>query len=75
MPATARKLAPKPRLRTFYASVLVTRVEEWWVEAESEEEAQALLSTGQGHHAAIGDRVNVEVERLLEGGERDVVGD
>ena len=69
MPATARKFAPRPRLRTFYASVLVTRVEEWWVEAESEEEATALLRAGQGHHAALGERVHVEVERLLEGSE------
>jgi len=69
MPAMARKLAPKPRLRTFYASVLVTRVEEWWVEAESEEEARASLTAGQGHHAALGERVYFEVERLLEGGE------
>jgi len=69
MPATARKIAPRPRLRTFYASMLVTRAEEWWVEATSQEEATALLRAGQGHHAALGDRVHVEVERLLEGGE------
>jgi len=69
MPATARKLVQKPRLRAYYATVLVTRVEEWWVEAESEEEARALLTSGQGHHAGFGDRVHVEVERLLEGAE------
>ena len=67
MPATARKLVQKPRLRAYYATVLVTRAEEWWVEAESEEEARALLASGQGHRAAFGDRVHVEVERLLEG--------
>ena len=46
--------------------MLVTRAEEWWVEAESVEDAQALLASGQGHHAAHGERVHVELERLDE---------
>jgi len=41
--------------------MLVTRVEQWWVEAESAEEAQELLASGQGHHAAVGERVHVEL--------------
>jgi hypothetical protein len=32
------------------------------VEAETAEEAQALLAAGQGHHAALGERVHVELE-------------
>jgi CheY-like chemotaxis protein len=32
----------RPQLRTFYATMLVTRVEQWWVEAASAEEAQEL---------------------------------
>jgi hypothetical protein len=74
MSAVARKLAPAPnlkarhniRLKTFHATVLVTRVEEWWVEAETTEEARALLVAGDGHHAGLGERVHVELEGVLE---------
>jgi hypothetical protein len=70
MPATARRLElkgePRPRLKTFHASVLVTRLEEWWVEAETEAEARALLATGEAHNSALGERVHVEVEQILD---------
>ncbi len=66
MPAAARKPARRPKLKTYHATMLVTRAEEWWVEAESVEDAQALLASGQGHHAAHGERVHVELERLDE---------
>jgi hypothetical protein len=46
--------------------MLVTRAEEWWIEAETAEEARALFSSGRGHHAALGERVHVELEELLE---------
>jgi hypothetical protein len=49
--------------------VLVTRLEEWFVEAGSAEQARGLFAAGQGHRSASGERVHVEVERLLEGGE------
>jgi hypothetical protein len=64
--SAARKHPPSPELRTFYATLLVTRAEEWWIEAETAEEAQALLVSGQGHHAALGERVHVELEEMLE---------
>ena len=69
MPALARKLEPppplpEPKLRTFHATVLVTRLEEWWVEAESAEEARTLLAAGEGHRSASGACVHVELERL-----------
>jgi hypothetical protein len=64
MPALARKYEPKPAPRTYHATVLVTRLEEWWVEAETAEEAAALLAAGQGHHAALGERVHVELEGM-----------
>ncbi|MGD0315261.1 MAG: hypothetical protein ABSB37_04800 [Xanthobacteraceae bacterium] len=67
MSAVARKLEPKPRLKTFHASLLVTRLEQWWVEAETAEEAQALLASGQGHHCELGERVYVELESMLDG--------
>ncbi len=69
MPAVARKFEPQPKLKTFHATMLVTRLEEWWVEAESVEEAKALLAAGDGHRAAFGECVHVEVERLFEAAE------
>jgi len=57
----------QPRPKTFHARLLVTRAEEWWVEAHSAEEAEALLASGQGHHAALGERLHVELEEMLEG--------
>ena len=46
--------------------MLVTRAEQWWVEAETAEEAQALLASGQGHHCELGERVYVELEGMLD---------
>jgi hypothetical protein len=66
MPATARKLRTTPMRRTFHATVLVTRAEEWWVEAESAEEAAMLLAAGEGHRSAAGERVHLELEKMHE---------
>jgi len=57
---------PQPRLKTFHARLIVTRAEDWWVEAHSAEEAEALLASGEGHHAALGERLHVELEEMLE---------
>lgn len=46
--------------------MLVTRAEEWWIEAASAEEARALLGSGHGHRAALGERVHLELEELFE---------
>jgi hypothetical protein len=66
MTARAHMRRQRPQLRTFYATMLVTRVEQWWVEAASAEEAQELLASGQGHHAPIGERVHVELGMMSE---------
>jgi hypothetical protein len=47
--------------KTFHASVQVTRIEDWCVEAESEEEARTLLASGAGERCGVGDCVHVEV--------------
>ncbi len=67
--AAAHKLKPKPasRRKTFHATMLVTRAEQWWVEAESAEEAQALLASGEGQHSALGECVSVELEGMVDG--------
>jgi hypothetical protein len=76
MPSTARKLAAKPviakpviakpRRKMFHATMLVTRAEEWWVEAATAEEARALLAAGVGQHAGPGERVHVEMDAMIE---------
>jgi hypothetical protein len=50
--------------KMFHATMLVTRTEEWCVEAETPEEARALLASGQGHVCQIGDCVYVDVEQF-----------
>jgi hypothetical protein len=57
---------PKKKLKTFYASVEVTRVEDWCVEAETAEEARALLAKGEGERCRFGDRLYVEVQDVNE---------
>ena len=60
MPATKRKT------RLFHAKMLVTRLEEWCVEADSADQARELLDAGAGHRCSTGDSVQVELDRLLD---------
>jgi hypothetical protein len=59
-----RKL--EPELKTYHATMLVTRAEEWCVEADSPEEARELLAAGLGHRCHLGERVQFEVDRVEE---------
>jgi len=63
MPA---KSATKTRPRLFHARMVVTRMEEWCVEAETPEEASALLAAGVGHRCTPGESIHVEFERLID---------
>lgn len=63
MPA---KSATKTRPRLFHARMVVTRMEEWCVEAETPEEASALLAAGAGHRCTPGESIQVEFERLID---------
>ena len=58
--------AEKTKLKTFHATMHVTRIEEWCVEAETAEEAKALLAGGQGHRCNLGDCLAVELDSLAE---------
>jgi hypothetical protein len=49
------------RLKTFHATMAVTRMEEWCVEAQTPEEARALLAAGQGHRCHLGDCMHIEL--------------
>jgi hypothetical protein len=63
-PMAVTALKQKPSLKMFHATMLVTRTEEWCVEAETAEDARELLASGQGHRCQIGDCLYVEVERV-----------
>lgn len=62
MAVAARKQTSK--LRTFHATMLVTRAEEWCVEAASADEARRLLTAGEGYRCRVGDCVHVDVEHV-----------
>jgi hypothetical protein len=57
-------LKRKPVLKTFHATVHVTRMEQWCVEAETADEARELLAAGAGYRCEIGECINVEVETI-----------
>jgi hypothetical protein len=50
--------------KMFQATMVVTRLEEWCVEASSPDEARALLASGNAHRCHIGDCLHLEVERF-----------
>jgi hypothetical protein len=56
----------KKTVKTYHAAMLVTRAEEWCVEAESAEEARALLAAGEGHRCHLGDCLHAELANLLD---------
>jgi hypothetical protein len=58
-PATKRKLKP------FHAT-MQTRVEEWFVEAEDEAQARALLESGAGQRIQIGECIHFEIDDLID---------
>jgi hypothetical protein len=64
MGVAALKQQPRVEKKMFHATVHVTRVEEWCIEAESEEEAREMLAAGGGYRMGIGECLNVEVERV-----------
>ena len=59
-------LKREPQRKMFYATMHVTRVQEWCVEAESAEEAQELLNSGHGERAHIGECIQCEVASVEE---------
>jgi hypothetical protein len=62
MPAAAAKTKRK----VFHANVVVTRIEEWCVEAETPEQARELLASGEGHRCHFGDRIHTEVQNVID---------
>jgi hypothetical protein len=62
----AAKRQAKKALKTFYASMQVTRIEDWCVTAETAEEARALLANGEGMRCRIGDCIHLEIHDVSE---------
>jgi hypothetical protein len=65
-PEAAPELKPKAKPRLFHARMLVTRVEEWCVEAETAEQARALFAAGAGYRCTPGESIQVEIDSLLD---------
>ena len=72
MAVVALKRRPEPEgvrnrnRRMFHATVLVTRAEEWCVEAANADEARALLAAGDGYRCHLGDCVQIELQDILD---------
>jgi hypothetical protein len=60
-------MTPATKPKTYHATMLVTRVEEWCVEASTPEEARALLAAGEGHRCHTGECLHAEVQAFLDG--------
>lgn len=60
------EVAPETKARVFHARMLVTRVEEWCVEAETLEQARALLASGAGYRCTPGESIQVEIDSVLD---------
>ena len=58
--------ASKAKTRLFHARMLVTRLEEWCIEAETSEEASRLLAAGVGERCTPGQSVQVEIDSILD---------
>ena len=55
----------KTKTQTYHATMLVTRTEEWCVEAATPEEAKALLEAGEGHRCTLGEICCVELSEIF----------
>jgi hypothetical protein len=73
MPARSALRAVRPEIpeikaepRLFHARMVVTRLEEWCVEATTPEEAHALFTAGAGHRCTPGESVQIELDALID---------
>ena len=53
------------KAQLFHATMLVTRMEEWCVEAASAEEAKTRFARGEGHRCTSGEIYSVEPGEIL----------
>jgi hypothetical protein len=57
-------LKREPKRKIFYATMHVMRVEEWYIEAETVEEARELLNGGHGERGPIGECIHCDVASI-----------
>jgi len=57
-------MASRNKQQTYHATMLVTRAEDWCVEAKSPQEAKALFEAGQGHRCSPGEIFCVELSEM-----------
>jgi hypothetical protein len=55
----------KRKPKVFHATMQVTRIEEWFVEADTEEEARRLLESGCAQRTQIGECSHFEISKLI----------
>jgi hypothetical protein len=60
------RAATKRKRKVFHATMQVTRIEEWFIEADNAEEARTLLERGSGHRGQVGECVHFEIDKLIE---------
>jgi hypothetical protein len=58
------RAAAKRKTKIFHATVQVTRIEQWFVEAETADEARGLLQSGHGHRSQRGECVHFEIHKV-----------
>jgi hypothetical protein len=58
--------AIRAKRKTFHATIQVTRIEEWFVEAENAEKARELLESGGGHRGQVGECIHFEIDKLTD---------
>jgi hypothetical protein len=61
------RAAVKKKAKMFYATMHVTRVEQWCVEAETADEARLLLASGGGHKCDAGECLHADVHAIDDG--------
>jgi hypothetical protein len=57
-------LKREPKRKIFHATMHVTRVEEWCIAAETEEEAREFLNNGHGERGHIGECIHCDVASM-----------
>ena len=60
------RTAGKKKPKLLYATMQVTRVEHWLIEADTVEMAEALLLSGEGHRHSVGECLQREVHKIEE---------
>jgi len=64
--AAATRPTARSKPRVFHATMQVTRLEEWFIEAATAAEARELLESGNGQRLRIGECTHFEISKLVD---------